>query len=294
MGTEDGLTVSVVDISADAIDVVVAPSTRRGRGALALRLAKGLLGTAVSIGVVIGAWWLFLEWFQVKPFIGKGPSDVWHYLFTAPNSARNRRLIFAETGTTLRDAFLGLGFGTAVAVLAAIAFNLWRSLERTLMPIAMVLRSVPLVAMTPLIVLVFGRDLQAVTIIASIVTFFPTLVNVTLALRATPQDSLDLLRAYGASPLHTLLKVKVPSALPSLFASMRIAAPLALVGALLAEFLATGKGLGYAILRGSTTSDFNGLWARVVIVTICSIVLYRIIGLVERVVLVRFAPAYGR
>jgi ABC-type nitrate/sulfonate/bicarbonate transport system permease component len=139
-----------------------------------------------------------------------------------------------------------------------------------------------------------GRNLKTVAVIAGIVTFFPTLVNVTLALRATPQDSLDLLRAYGASPVHTLLKVKVPSALPSLFASLRIAAPLALVGALLAEFLATGKGLGYAILRGSSTGDFNGLWARVVIVTICSIMLYRIIGLVERVVLVRFAPAYGR
>jgi ABC-type nitrate/sulfonate/bicarbonate transport system permease component len=285
---------SVVDISADAIDVIAAPSAGRGPGDLALRFAKGLFGTAVSIGVVIGAWWLFLEWFQVKPFIGKGPSDVWHYLFTAPKSSANRRVVFAETGTTLRDAFLGLGFGTIAAIVAAIAFNLWRSVERTLMPIAMVLRSVPLVAMTPLIVLVFGRDLKAVTIIASIVTFFPTLVNVTLALRATPQESVDLLRAYGASPLHTLMKVKVPSALPSLFASLRIAAPLALVGALLAEFLATGKGLGYAILRGSTTSDFNGLWARVVIVTICSIVLYRFIGVVERIVLARFAPAHTR
>ena len=135
------------------------------------------------------------------------------------------------------------------------------------MPIAMVLRSVPLVAMTPLIVLVFGRGLMAVTVIAGIVTFFPTLVNVTLALRATPQESIDLCRAYGASPRHTLRKVQVPSALPALFASLRIAAPLALVGALLAEWLATGQGLGYLIQTSMTLVGLQPAVGRVVLVT---------------------------
>jgi ABC-type nitrate/sulfonate/bicarbonate transport system permease component len=179
-------------------------------------------------------------------------------------------------------------------VACALAFNLSRPLERTLMPMAMVLRSVPLVAMTPLIVLVFGRDLRAVTVIAGIVTFFPTLVNVTLALRWTPQESLDLCRAYGASPFTTLRKVQVPNALPALLASLRIAAPLALVGALLAEWLATGKGLGYKLLQSGALSDYSGLWSRVVLVTLYSVLLYKLIGLVEKRVLSRFAPTRAR
>jgi ABC-type nitrate/sulfonate/bicarbonate transport system permease component len=272
---------------------VAAATPPARRGSLAWRAARGLLSMAISIGVVIGAWWLFLKLSGVDHFIGKGPGDVWKYLFSGPTAAANRKLVITESRTTLRDAFLGLIFGTIAAVAAAICFNLSRPVERAFMPIAMVLRSVPLVAMTPLIVLVFGRDLKAITVIAGIVTFFPTLVNVSLALRSTPKESLDLLRAYGASSRKTLWKVQVPSALPALFASLRVAAPLALVGALLAEWLATGKGLGYHILQASALSDYSGLWARVVLVTLYSVILYKAIGAVEKIVMARFAPTYG-
>jgi ABC-type nitrate/sulfonate/bicarbonate transport system permease component len=237
---------------------------------------------------------LFLKVFDVQPFIGKGPADVWRYLFSNPDSAANRHAVLQETGTTLRDAFLGLAFGSLAAVASAIAFNLWRPVERAFMPLAMVLRSVPLVAMTPLIVLMFGRDLQAITVISGIVTFFPTLVNVTLALSAAPQEAIDLFRAYGASPAKTLRKVQLPSALPALFASLRVAAPLALVGALLAEWLATGQGLGYKILQSGALSDYDGLWARVALVTVYSVLLYKVIGAIEKLVLARYAPTTTR
>jgi len=278
-----------------AVDALVAaprsvPPRRSGRG-LIIRVGRALLSTTVAAVVVLGAWELFLKAFHVNHFIGKGPLDVWRYLFTSAHAASHRSAVFRESLITLRDAAFGLVAGTVAAVLCALAFNLSRPIERTLMPLAMVLRSVPLVAMTPLIVLIFGRDLKTITIIAGIVTFFPTLVNVTLALRWTPRDSLDLCRAYGASPIVTLWKVQVPSALPALLASLRIAAPLALVGALLAEWLATGKGLGYSILEVGALSDYNGLWSRVALVTLYSFALYKVIGAVERVVLARFAPS---
>jgi ABC-type nitrate/sulfonate/bicarbonate transport system permease component len=259
-----------------------------------LRLGKGLLGAVISIGIVLLAWWAFLKVFDVQPFIGKEPKDVWRWLFSSPTAGTNRAIVRHESWVTLRDASMGLFFGTVAALVSAIAFNLFKPLQRTFMPIAMVLRSVPLVAMTPLIVLVFGRGLTAVTMIAGIVTFFPTLVNVTLALRATPQEAIDLLRAYGASPIKTLLKVQIPSSLPALFASLRIAAPLALVGALLSEWLATGKGLGYSILQASALSDYNGLWSRVALVTIYSVVLYKVIGGLELLVMRRFAAVPTR
>jgi ABC-type nitrate/sulfonate/bicarbonate transport system permease component len=271
----------------------VGPAARRPPRGIGLRVLKGLLSAVVSIGVVLGAWWLFLTVFHVKPFVGKTPVDVWHYLVTSSQAAAHRKQIFHESGTTLRDAGLGLVAGTVAAVACAVAFNLWRPAERALMPMAMVLRSVPLVAMTPLIVLIFGRDLKAITVIAGIVTFFPTLVNVTLALRWTPKESMDLCQAYGASPLATLWKVQVPNALPALLASLRIAAPLSLVGAMLAEWLATGKGLGYKLLQSGALSDYSGLWSRVVLVTLYSVLLYKLIGVVERLVLARFAPQRG-
>lgn len=260
-------------------------------GARAARVARAVIGAVLTVLVVLAAWEAFLKVFGVSSFIGKGPLDVWRYAVTGSSSAAHRRVLLAESATTFRDAFLGLAGGTVAAVLAAVTFNLSRAASSTFLPFAMVLRSVPLVAMTPLIVGVFGRNLLAITVIAGIVTFFPTLVNVTLALRRAPAEALDVCRAYGAGPVATLWKVQLPNALPSLFASLRIAAPLALVGALLAEWLATGKGLGYQILTSAAVSDYNGLWARVVLVTAYSAALYAVIGRAERSVLARFGTA---
>ncbi len=114
--------------------------------------------------------------------------------------------------------------------------------EGAFIPVAVVLRSVPFVAMTPLIAVALGRGLVSVTVIAGIVTFFPTLVNVVQGLRSAPDDAILLMRAFDASELTTLVKVRLPSALPSLFSSARIAAPGALLGAILAEWLSTGTG----------------------------------------------------
>ena len=278
--------VNPADIAAAVAPAAVAP--RRSSRPL-VNGARRFLSWAISVGVVIGAWQLFLIVFHVNHFIGRGPVDVWRYVTTGSDAAGARSRLWHNSVSTLRDASVGLLAGTVAAVVFAIVFNLRRSVEQTFMPIAMVLRSVPLVAMTPLIALVFGRGLMCVTIVAGIVTFFPTLVNVTLALRATPQASIDLSRAYGASRMTMLWKVQIPSSLPALFASLRVSAPLALVGAVLAEFLVTGTGLGYLIETSMTSSVYNQLWAAVVLVTMFSTVLYTAIAGVERLALARFS-----
>lgn len=266
-----------------AVPRMIAPG--RGRGARsAIRLGRAL----VSILLVLAIWDGFLAAFHVSPFVGKGPLDVWRYLFTEPAAGANRVALLQESATTLRDAMLGLAGGTLAALGTAVGFHLSKLAQHSLMPIAMTLRSVPLVAMTPLIVGVFGQNLRAVTIIAGIVTFFPTLVNVTIALDGAPSEAIDLCRAYGASPRTTLMKVQIPTALPALFVSLRIAAPLALVGALLAEWLATGKGLGYSMLTAGAQSDYTAVWTRVVVVTAYAVILYLAVGVFERIALARF------
>jgi ABC-type nitrate/sulfonate/bicarbonate transport system permease component len=254
------------------------------------RAARSVATAAVSIGVALLVWQGFIWIFHVDHFIGRTPHDVWKYLTTADGASENRRLLLDATLTTFRDAALGFTVGTIAAVTVAVAFALKRGIEQTLLPIAMALRSVPLLAMAPLIALIFGRDLMAVTVIAGIVTFFPTLVNVSIALRAVPASMSDLMRAYGSTPALTIRKVQFPHALPELFASIRIAAPLALVGALLAEWLTTGKGLGYLMLQSSSVFEFDRVWASVAIVTISSVVLYNIICAVESTVLAKYAP----
>ena len=254
-----------------------------------LRLLSGLGGAVLSVAVICGVWQLLVKGFDLDPFLTRGPLDVWRYI-TDPAHDAERSVLLQASRTTARDAAIGMVAGTVAALVTAIAFALWRSVQQTLMPLAMALRAVPLVAMTPLIALVFGRGLIAITVIAGIVTFFPVLVNVSLALRAVPAPALDLMRAYGASPYATLWRVQLPAALPSLFAAMRVAAPLALVGALLAEWLTTGQGLGYLMLQSVTTFELDRMWSAVTIVTVASIVLYTLISAVEQITLARYAP----
>ena len=257
---------------------------------LLFRFLKTLLNAAIAIVVAVVAWELILSVLDFSPFISRGPADVWAYMFTDPDAAANRELLFDAARQTFLDAGIGLVTGTVAGVAVSILFVMRRGVETTFMPVAMALRSVPLVAMTPLIALIFGRGLVAVMVISGIVTFFPTLVNVTQALKSVPSHTIDLMSAYGAGKGKTVWKVQFPASLPALFASARIAAPVALIGALLAEWLATGKGLGYMMLQSMSMFRIDQLWACVAIVTVASVVLYGIISSIENVVLARYAP----
>lgn len=255
---------------------------------VAKAVALRLLTMVLSIALILVVWQLFLEIFGIDPFIGRGPADVWDFLTTGQVGADARDQLWEASKTTLTDAGIGLLAGASVAVLCALVFNLVPSTEATFMPMAIVLRSVPLVAMTPLIILIFGRGLLGVTVIAGLVTFFPVLVNVSLALRSAPKAAIDLCHAYGADATTTLRKVQIPTALPALFASLRIAAPLALVGALLAEWLSTGHGLGYLMLQAGSLSNYNLLWSCTALVTIYSIVAYSLIAAVEKIAMAKY------
>jgi sulfonate transport system permease protein len=187
------------------------------------------------------------------------------------------------------DAALGYVAGTVVAVLAAIAIISVRVVEQLVTPIAVVLRSVPIVAMTPLLALVFGRGLVGVTVIVSLVVFFPTLVNMIVGLRSAPAVATDVIRAAGGSTLQAIRVVRLPYALPALFASARIAVPAALGGATLAEWLATGDGLGSLLVVSYSNSQFSTLWSGSVVIVTVSVFLYTLVSGLEAPVLKRFS-----
>ncbi len=278
----------------------VAPPTRpaQERHSLAVevvkRMARALLNGLIFAIIGLILWEILVRISGVTPYIAKSPGDVYHFLFTDPTAAANRAVLNHAFWTTAADMAIGFVAGTLAALIFANVFALRREVEHAVMPAAMVLRTVPLVAMVPLIALIFGRGVIGVAVIAGIVTFFPTLVNVTLALRAIPQESFDLMHGYGATRIVTLRKVQFPGALPALFASARIAAPLALTGALLAEWLATGQGAGYLMLTSSNQGDYNMMWASVVLVVVAAVLLYSVISGVETLVLARYAPGQSR
>jgi ABC-type nitrate/sulfonate/bicarbonate transport system permease component len=258
------------------------------------RMASTLLSIGVTLAIILGAWLGFIKYLSVNPIVARSPKDVWAYLFTSEQASAHRGLVWHGLSITLVDAGVGLVAGLVAAAVVAIVFVLSGTVKRAFLPVAMIVRSVPLIAMTPLITLIFGRALLATTVICGIVVFFPALVNIVSGLRSASPQAADLVRAYGGSAGTTMRKVMIPSALPSCFTAARVSAPGAIVGALLAEWLATGKGIGYQMLRDVTTFDSDDLWASVVVITLASLLIYSLINLLERFVLARFGPVSDR
>jgi ABC-type nitrate/sulfonate/bicarbonate transport system permease component len=250
-------------------------------------LGRGLLMVAVTLIVVTVLWQVLLWVFGVNAYVGKGPADIWGFLVTAPAAPENRDLLLGRLWVTLGHAFIGFAAGLLIALVAAILFQLNRGIEHALMPLAMLLRSVPLVAMAPVITLVFGRDLWTVAVIGGIVVLFPALVNIVFGLRSASPQMTDVVHVYGGSAFTALRKVALPSSLPAFFAAVRISVPGAITGALLAEWLATSDGIGGGIGPAISQSKFPEVWASVVLVTAAALILYNLMQVIEDVALTR-------
>ncbi|MDM4762232.1 ABC transporter permease subunit [Galbitalea sp. SE-J8] len=265
------------------------PTAAVGGGAR--RALVGLAFALASIALVLAAWWGFIAGFGLSPFFAKTPLDVLDYLFRSAGAADNRAIIAAGLCTTLVHTFVGYTVGLVVGIVTAIVFVATPPVERAALPVLMMLRSVPLPVLLPLVIIAFGRGLAGVAVITAIVTFFPTLANTAAGLHRTPPDALLLARSYAAGPLSTFWRVRLPFAVPSMLASARIAAPAAVLASTLAEWLATGDGLGHLMVSARASQLFSQLWSAAVVLTVVSVVFYAIVSRAERTVLARFGAA---
>lgn len=285
------------------VATAVAPRIRRPTSATANALKSTVRRIGVSAGTVLictlilcALWQLAITASGLTSFIAKGPLDVLNY-FTADSldgtAAAHRAKLIALLAVTLGHASIGFVVGVALSVVVAMLFALFTPVEVVFMPIAMLLRTVPLLAMAPVIYVIFGTGAVTAALIGTVVVFFPLLVNVTVGLRSVNRQSVDLIRVNGGGRLTVLLKVAVPTALPHFFASMRIAVPGAITGAMLYEWLFTFQGLGAAVQSAKSQSDYPEIWAVTVLITVVSILLYTVATFVEAAVLAEWGPDAG-
>lgn len=263
--------------------------------AVARAVGRSLLNTVITVLIVLGLWQAVVSFSGVSPYVAKGPMEVYEFLFvTAPDAAPGRTAadhraeVVPLMWQTLEDAALGFVVGMSIAVMLAVAFSLSRTIEAGVMPLALLLRSVPLVSIAPVIILMTGRGTTAsVAVIGSIVVLFPALASALFGLGRASKESLDLVKVYGGGNLTALRKVAIPGAMPSLFAAARVSVPGAVTGALLAEWLSTGQGIGGMVVKFNATAQFNELWASVMVITVITLLLYNLVQLVENAVLAR-------
>ncbi|HEY0217502.1 MAG TPA: ABC transporter permease subunit [Cellulomonas sp.] len=249
--------------------------------AFAARRVGALL---LAVVVAVGVWILVLEAFDVSDLVGKRPWQVAEYLLTGNGAAEHRATVGADLVVTLRDAGLGYLVGLAAAFVLAVVFCVSPVLERIVMPTAMVLRSIPLVVLTPLITLIFGIGQTGVTAIVIIVVFLPALANILYGLRSVSAEHRDLVLAYGGSSWTVLRKVALPAAVPSTLASARISVPSAVTGAMIAEWLSTGQGLGGAISRAAGSFGYDLMWASAITIAAVTMAVYAVVAIADTLV----------
>ncbi len=228
----------------------------------------------------------------ISPFVAKGPVDVWNYLVTDPDAAEHRAALMPLVWQTLLDSGIGFIFGMLTAIVLAVLFSLSKAVEAGVMPLVLLLRTIPLVSIAPVIILITGRGTVAsVAVIGTIVVLFPALASILFGLSRASRQSIDVVHVFGGGRFTALRKVNIPGAGPSLFAAARVSVPGAVTGALLAEWLSTGQGIGGAILKFNAQAQFTQLWASIALITLITLLLYNIVQIVENIVLVRMGMA---
>jgi len=188
---------------------------------------------------------------------------------------------------TLGEAVAGLAMGFAAAFVLAVLTSELPLLRRAVMPIAVVFNVTPLVAIAPALVVAFGFGPLPKLVIAGLICFFPILINIATGLRSVPREVLQVYRTMDASRAELLWHVRVPTALPFLFAALRIVFPLSIVGAVVAEMSASGSssGLGTAISVASSMNQLPVVYASILVLAVMGVLLLLVVTLVERRVL---------
>ncbi len=222
--------------------------------------------------LLIGVWQWWVTAYDIPTFLVPSPWRV------AQTLAADWALLSGALLTTLKITLLALICATLLGVLIAFAFVQSRLIETALFPYAVLLQVTPIVAIAPLIIIWVKNPTASLVICATLVALFPIIANTTLGLRSVDRGLLDYFKLNRASRLQVLWRLRIPSALPYFFGGLRISAGLALIGAVVAEFVAgtggTGSGLAYQILQSGYQLNIPRLFAALLLIAVAGVLLF--------------------
>jgi ABC-type nitrate/sulfonate/bicarbonate transport system permease component len=236
-----------------------------------------------SWAIPLAAWAALLGLWELVARLNQHPGTLWPTPRTVFGTILDNPQVFWQNAeVTLREAGLGFGYGVVLAIVLAVLAQRFPSLRDNLYRLSLTLYSIPLIALAPVLVSWVGPGLWTKVIIALLASFFPVLVNATQALRVTDQKAIELMSVLGASGLQTLLRVRLPYALPAVIASFKIAAPAAIIGAMLAEWVGAERGLGLLVLFSMFSFKVPQLWATLIVASALSLAAYYLFELAGR------------
>jgi NitT/TauT family transport system permease protein len=247
-------------------------------------VADSTVPTATLVGA-LAVWELAIRVLHVPNFIMPAPSAIvgegwaWRHHFVV------------HTWVTLYETLGGFALSMVVGVPLAVLIVYSPALRRALYPLIVLTQSVPKIAIAPVLLLVLGHGEIPKVIVAFLVAFFPVVVDTASGLAATPPELLDLSRSYRASAFKTFVKVRLPMAMPFVFAGAKVAITLSVIGAVVGEFVGSDQGLGYVILSATSYWKTELAFSSMILLSVMAIVLFGAVSLIERFACPWLAPA---
>jgi NitT/TauT family transport system permease protein len=233
----------------------------------------------VGVTVLVVAWQLYTDIVGVSRIVLPSPLDIWRA------TVQNFALLTRETWPTFVETVLGFALAVTIGIPAAVAVASSRVLNLTLYPILIATQSVPKVAVAPIVLVWFGLGIESKLVIAFLVAFFPMVVDTAAGLRATPVGLIELALSLRASRSQMFRKGQFPAALPFIFAGAKVAVTLAVIGAVIGEFVGSTAGLGNLLLSANSQLDTALAWAALVWLSLLGILLFAAVVVAERVMM---------
>jgi NitT/TauT family transport system permease protein len=254
--------------------------SRAHRPAFSLRrTATGLWRPLVLVVALVAGWWAVTEAELVAPYILPSPADTWSA------AADNAAYLAQNTWVTAWETVIGFVIAAIVGEFVAVVMVYSTSLEKTVYPLILFAQVIPKIAIAPLFVVWLGFGTSPKILVAVLMAFFPIVISGLAGLRSVDPEILELTSTMGASRLKTFVKIRFPASLPQLMSGLKVAATLAVTGAVVGEFVGANEGLGYVILQANGNVDTAMLFAALIIMSILGIVLFAAIEIAEKLLI---------
>jgi NitT/TauT family transport system permease protein len=247
------------------------PAPKRGSS----QLVRWLLPVGVLL-IILCLWQAVVAIFGLKPYFIPAPTLIARTFWS------NAATIGDNTVPTVLQALTGFAIGNGLAIVLSIWFVHVRPARRALYPLAIILQSIPLVALAPVAIVTLGTGFTTKVVMTGIISFFPTLVNMMRGLDSVEPSLLELFKTVHASRADVLWKLRWPSALPYLFAGLRITASASVVGAIIVEWIGSDTGLGYMVINSTYQFNTPLLWASLVASSALVLIAFGLVAAAER------------
>lgn len=224
-------------------------------------------------------WWALTEFDVVADYLVPSPAATWEQLTTKAG------YLWGHTLITMYESLIGFGLAVAFGLFAAVVMVYSTTAEKTFYPILLFAQVVPKIAVAPLFVVWLGFGMPSKILVAVLIAFFPVVISSVAGLRAVDPEMLELAATMDASPRQTFMKIRFPAALPHIFSGLKVAATLAVTGAVVGEFVGSNRGLGFVIQQATGFLDTAMLFAGLIIMSALGVILFGLIELAERMLL---------